>query len=145
MAFKFSLATVLRVRTIVEEREERLLQQILQQLTNTLQQIDQADSDIAKCNAGRHEAVFQNSIGVQVHASYTELAHLKLHRNALEEQLCKLGQLRDVQIKAYNTARRNREMLTDMREEKREIYDADVAGRDQKALDDNYIARMGRA
>jgi flagellar biosynthesis chaperone FliJ len=144
MAFNFSLATVLRVRTIVEEREERLLQQILQQLAATRQEIDEADSAIARCNGYRVSAVFQNSIGVQVHASYGELAQLKLHRNALEEQLRKLDQLRDVQIKAYNTARRNREMLTDMREEKREIYDADVAVRDQKALDDNFIARMGR-
>jgi hypothetical protein len=32
-----------------------------------------------------------------------------------------------------------------MREEKREVYESDLARREQSTLDDNYIARRGRA
>ena len=35
-------------------------------------------------------------------------------------------------------------MLTDMREKKRTAYDSDMSKREQKTLDDNYIARRGR-
>jgi hypothetical protein len=34
--------------------------------------------------------------------------------------------------------------LTDMREKHRHVYNADLSKREQKTLDDNYIARRGR-
>jgi hypothetical protein len=56
----------------------------------------------------------------------------------------KLEQLRQKQLKIYEAARRDREMLTDMRDVKRSAYESDVARTAQKTLDDNYIARRGR-
>jgi flagellar export protein FliJ len=145
MAFKFSLATVLRVRGIVEEREERMLQQIQQEILNTLQAAAKIDSDIAQSNTSRAANLFKASMGTNLHAAYGELTQLKLHRRELESQLNKLNQLKKTQIEVYNAARRNREMLTEMREEKREVYESDLARREQSTLDDNYIARRGRA
>ena len=56
----------------------------------------------------------------------------------------KREEARDRQLIIYEAARRNREMLTDMREKKRAAYDAETNKREQKALDDNYISRRGR-
>jgi len=52
--------------------------------------------------------------------------------------------LRDRQIIVYEGARRSREMLTDMHDEQRSVFDSDTSRREQKTLDDNYIARRGR-
>jgi flagellar FliJ protein len=75
---------------------------------------------------------------------YEEIKELKQNKKNLEEQLEKLEQLRDRQLVIYEKARRDREMLTEMHEEKRSAYESDLARLEQKAVDDNYIARRGR-
>jgi flagellar biosynthesis chaperone FliJ len=70
---------------------------------------------------------------------------LKERRRDLERQIEKLEQARDEQLAVYDAARRDREMLTDMRQKKRTAYDSDLNKREQSTLDDNYIARRGRS
>jgi flagellar export protein FliJ len=144
MAFQFSLATVLRVRGIVEEREESILQKILFDISKIFDDLERTDAQLAESNASRDTDVFTPFIGLQVHASYGQVKELKQRRKDLEGQIQKLEQARDAQLIVYEAARRDREMLTDMREKKRSAFDADVNKREQKALDDNYIARRGR-
>ena len=144
MAFQFSLNTVLRVRGILEEQEERMLQKILFEIAQTIEAMARADEEMVRLDASRHNEVLQQIIGNHVHASYGEMMRLKQMRKDLEERLGKLQQLRDRQLVVYKTARQNREMLTDMREVKRGEYESDASRREQKTLDDNYIARRGR-
>jgi len=75
--------------------------------------------------------------------AYEEIKELKETRIALLAQVEKLEQLRDKQIIVYESARRNREMLTDMRDEKHSAYNSEMARSEQKTLDDNYLARRG--
>jgi flagellar biosynthesis chaperone FliJ len=144
MAFQFPLATVLRVRGIVEEREERLLQGILFEISQTHESLARTEAEIAGSDALRNENVFKKCAGHNLHSAYGEVKELKQSRQALEEQIGKLVLLRDRQIAVYEGARRNREMLTDIRNNQRSIYESDAARREQKTLDDNYIARRGR-
>jgi flagellar FliJ protein len=144
MAFRFPLATVLRVRGIVEEREERLLQQILFEISQNRDALARMDAEIEGSNAARSEALFRSVPGFNVQASYGEVKDLKEARKEIEAQIEKLEQLRDKQIKIYEDARRNREMLTGMHKEQRSAYESDIAKREQAMLDDNYIARRGR-
>ncbi|MDQ2925803.1 MAG: flagellar FliJ family protein [Acidobacteriota bacterium] len=143
MAFQFSLATVLRIRGVVEDREERLLQRIQQELSQTRQALAQADGEIAESNASRRTQLFVPSTGTNVHAAYGGIEQLKFSRQTLETQLAKLEELKEVQLNVYRAARRDREMLADMRDRKRSLYDSDIARREQHALDDNFIARRG--
>jgi flagellar export protein FliJ len=144
MAFQFSLATVLRARGILEEREERMLQKILFEISQTLETLARTDTEIAGSDTARCADVFRPFIGRNLHASYGELKDLRQSRDDLLAKVAKLEDLRDRQRVVYEGARRNREMLTDMREEKRSAYESDVSRREQKILDDNYIARRGR-
>jgi flagellar export protein FliJ len=144
MGFQFSLATVLTVRRIHEEREERMLQQIQFQITQTRQAVAAADSAIRTISDLRVKEILKPLIGIDMHSSYGKVAQLKHDRQQLVESLEKLGQLREIQVKVYDAARQNREMLTDMQEEKRDSYDSDMERREQKVLDDNFIARRGR-
>jgi flagellar export protein FliJ len=144
MAFQFSLDTVLRMRGIVEEREVGVLQKILSDISRVFDDLEHSDAQFAELDASRHAEVFKSCIGHQVHASYGEVNELRQRRKDLEEQIQKLEQARDEQLIVYEEARRNREMLTDMREKKRIAHDSDINKREQRTLDDNYIARRGR-
>jgi len=144
MAFHFPLAAVLRVRAIVEEREERMLQRILFEIAKTLELVARTDGVIAGSDASRRSDVLKPFLGSNFHASYGEVEELKLSRRDLEGKLDKLVQLRDKQLAVYRTARMNREMIADMRDEKRSVYESEMARLEQKAIDDNYISRKGR-
>lgn len=144
MGFQFSLDAVLRVRGIQEEREERLLQQILFEISQTQEALVRNEADIAGYDASRSAEMSSTVLGRNVHLSYGEILQLKEHRKALEAHIEKLQQLRDKQLKIYQLARRNREMLSDMRDDRRVAYDTEIAKAEQKTLDDNYIARRGR-
>jgi flagellar FliJ protein len=144
MGFQFSLATVLRVRGILEEQEERMLQRILFEITQTREALASTDSALAAVDVARSEDVLKPLIGYNIHAAYGQLEELKQNKNNLEEKMAKLEQLREQQVKIYEKARRNREMLTDMRDEKRSAYESDMSRLEQKTLDDVFISRRGR-
>jgi flagellar FliJ protein len=144
MAFEFSLATVLRIRGMIEEREEAILQKILFDISTICDDLERTDALLAESNASRHADVFKPCIGLQVHASYGQVKELKQRRQDLAAQIRKLEQARDGQLTVYQAARRDREMLTDMLEKQRSAHDAGVSRREQKALDDSYNARRGR-
>jgi len=144
MAFQFPLATVLRIRVVLEEKEERMLQQILSEIAQTREAIARTDVEIAESDVSRRSEVFKARVGHNIHAFYGRMNELKQNRKNLEEQLEKLEQLRTMQIAVYETARRNREMLTGMHEEQRSVFEASLARMEQKAIDDNFIARRGR-
>jgi flagellar FliJ protein len=144
MAFKFPLATVLRVRGIIEEREEGILQKILFDISQTFDGLERIEAQIATSDATRLAGFLKPSFGHDLHASYGEMKHLKQCRKELEAQIQKLEQARDVQLLIYEAARRDREMLTDMRQKKRNAYESDMSRSEQKTLDDNYNARRSR-
>jgi flagellar export protein FliJ len=144
MGFQFALATVLRVRGIIEEREEGKLQKILFDISKVFDELESTDAQLAETDVSRQADVLKPFIGFQVHASYGEVKELKERRKDLAAQIQELEQVRDRQLIVYEAAHRDREMLTDMREKKRTAYDTDLSKREQKVLDDNYIARRGR-
>jgi flagellar FliJ protein len=144
MAFQFPLATVLRFRGVLEEREERMLQRILCEISQVQESLARIDAQIAASDASRHANLFKPIAGLDLHASYGEAKELMQIRKDLQGQIEKLEQLRDRQLMVYAAARRDREMLTDMREEKRCEYKSEMARSEQKTIDDNYIARRGR-
>lgn len=143
MAFQFSLATVLRVRSILAEREERMLQKILFEISQRRESMALTNAQIEQSNLSRYADVLKSLTGRQLQVAYEEIKELKETRIALLAQVEKLEQLRDKQIIVYESARRNREMLTDMRDEKHSAYNSEMARSEQKTLDDNYLARRG--
>jgi flagellar export protein FliJ len=144
MAFHFSLATVLRVRTIIEEREEGILQKILFDISKVFDDLERIDERIEEADNARHAEALKPCIGLDVHTRYGEVKDLKQRRKDFEDKIQKLEEARDKQLAIYEAARRNREMVTDMREKKRTAHDAEMTKREQKTLDDNYISRRGR-
>jgi flagellar export protein FliJ len=145
MSFQFSLDTVLQVRGILEEQEERMLQKILQEIAQTREALAQIEAGIAESDAALCNGFFKPVIGHKIHAAYGEMQELKQNRQEHQEKIRNLEELRDRQLIVYAKARQNREVLADICEEKRKEYESDMAHVEQKVMDDVFISRRVRS
>jgi flagellar FliJ protein len=144
MKFQFTLATVLRVREIAEEREERLLTQILGQIAKTRQELHDLQAQVALLLERSERDLKSSMAAAQLHITYAQMRALELMQKDVIEQLGKLESLRDHQMNIYRAARRNREVLTELREDQKERFAYEAMRREQSLMDDNFAARSMR-
>ncbi len=144
MAFKFSLATVLRVRESIERREERALQAIQMEMARIVRQIEELNAAIARAQSERNEALRQTMPAAHLQAmlaqTQAEMATVKALRGTLQG----LEERRLKQLKVYQAAHRDHETMIGMRNEQRDAYLQEQARMEQKYLDDIFIARRQR-
>ena len=141
MAFKFSLATLLKMREITEQREERLLGQIQSQIVQARQSL----VDLAAEREGlfqRREAALEQSISaVDLLNSYEQVRRVERLEITGRDQLTKLITLRDQQMKIYQGAHRKTEVLAEMRGDQKELFYKELTKKEQSAMDDNFSSR----
>jgi flagellar FliJ protein len=144
MAFRFSLAAVLRLREIHEEREERLLTQALAQVTEAREALAALGEALAAAIQNR-EVALSLSMGVaELHAAYGLERLLRERRAAASVRLGETERQRDAQILCYQKAHREREVLATMETRQKESYRVTRARREQTAIDDIFMARRSR-
>jgi flagellar FliJ protein len=144
MPFRFTLATVLRYKESLEQQEERALKEIQLKMAQVAHQIEELSAAIENAATARERA-----LGSAIPASHLQLLTSgtqsnKDKRNALISNLQRLEERRDEQLKKYEIAHRNREMLTDMFDKQQNIYEQAQVQAQQKRLDDLFIARRQR-
>jgi flagellar FliJ protein len=144
MAFRFPLAAVLRVRESIEKREERALQSIQLELARTLHHIEELSVAIGGAHRSREKALQQTISGGHLHSLLWEEQAAEQQLKSLLGQLQVLEQEREKQMKVYQAAHRDREMLTDMLKKQKDIYDQERLRDEQKRLDDIFMARRHR-
>ena len=144
MAFRFSLETVLRVRRLAEEREERLLSGILRQMAECRQSLADLATRQTNLRLRRERAL-------EAKTSAAELLFLNAEGRVLEglkesgtQHLADLEKLRAQQLKIYEAAHANQRLLATMREEHLERFRAEQARAEQRQMDDRFsTARHG--
>ena len=141
MSFQFSLESVLQVRGIREEQEERMLQKILHETVRARETLVQIEARITELDAARHGNCFKSSVGHTIHAAYGELKELEQNKKDFQDKITKLEELRDKQLIVYSEARQNREVLSAMCEKKHKAYELNMTHIELKALDDIFISR----
>ena len=144
MGFRFPLATVLRVRAIQEEREERVLAQIVAEIAQTIRLHAEVEAAIAQAGASRRTQVASLSSGAALHRHYGELASLRQTQADLQVHREKLEVLREKQLTIYTRAHQSREMLSSLDEAQRAEHSLEITKREQKMLDDVFGARQRR-
>ena len=144
MAFKFSLATVLRLREIAEDREERLLMQIRHQMAQSHQELAALDARCITVIAQRESELTSQIPATELQDSYLQIAVLEERKKVVREHLTKLEMLRVQQMKVYETAHRDLEVIEQIREEKLELFQREQVRREQHDMDDNFAARRAR-
>ena len=141
MAFRFPLATVMRLREIAEIREERLLGQILNQMAQCRRTL--ADLEIRQKHLleQREGALQAKTSAAELHISHRQVRAVEGQQKTARAQLSSLELLRCEQVKIYEKAHRNHELLSTMREQQREIFDREQTRQEQSVMDDTFSSR----
>jgi flagellar export protein FliJ len=141
MAFRFSLQTVLRLRQIAEQREERVMEDILRKMAQQRQHL----SDLAKL---KHSLVAQCEIMLRRKTSAAAMTLLQgqiqtLKDSEIEEghQLDRLEGERQVQLKVYEAAHRDLELLSRIREQQVDHFKRLETRKEQMQMDDVFSSR----
>lgn len=141
MAFQFPLATLLRLREIAEQREERLLGQIQSQIAQHQQTLLDLAAQRRSCIAHREQMFQQGTPSAEIVGFYDRIRKIEELEQKGREQLAKLEGLRIQQMKAYEAAHGKKELLAGLREEQLEAYRSTQTRREQSVMDDNFSSR----
>jgi flagellar export protein FliJ len=145
MPFRFTLAAVLLVRESAEKREDQALQKIQFEMARALRELEELSAQIANEHTAREQAMQRPIPAVQLHSFLTQAHQMAEKKKALLARIEILKQERDLQMKAYQAAHRDRETLTGMFNDQRDAYEQERARRQQKQLDDIFMARRHRS
>ena len=141
MSFRFSLATLLRLREISEEREERALGRLLSEMAHAAQNLGELGTQRAEVARVRVRSMSAAISAAEIHISYQRVAFLEKREAEVKEELSKLELLRQEQLRKYEAAHRDREVLSGMREEQVDQYRREQLRREQNIMDDNFSSR----
>jgi flagellar export protein FliJ len=145
MPFRFSLASVLRLRESIEKREEVALKTVQLEVLRVRRRIDELTDEMTKAWEERERALQKPIQATHLQALQAEINTAEEARQILIETMHTLRQQRDAQMKNYKTARSERQMLTNLSAQKKSAYEQDQARRQQKSLDDIVAARWQRS
>jgi flagellar FliJ protein len=144
MAFRFTLASVLRVRESIERREERALRKIQLEMARVSRQIDQVNAAIAQSQNARNQVLQQPTPAGHLQTMLLEAQRAVEKRNALLQTLQTLEQQRNKQMQVYQAAHRDHETLINLADEQRAAHELVESRAQQKYLDDIFMARHHR-
>lgn len=141
MAFRFSLAAVLKYREALELREFVALEKVQQEIARLELQILDAEQDrYAKEQSRRHELTRGMRSRHLQDAIDQELA-VERYRDELVKQKTELALKRQELFKAYEESRRKREILEKLRDRKQAEYTREQAKAEQATIDDLFLSR----
>jgi flagellar FliJ protein len=144
MAFRFPLATVLRVRESLEKREERALQRIQLEMARVARRMEDLTEAMTQAYGARNQALQQAIPAGQLHTMLWEAQAAVEAKNALRITLQGLEEQRLKQMKVYLAAHREHETMINLFNEQRNAYEVEQTRAQQKYLDDIFIARRQR-
>jgi len=145
VAFRFPLASVLRLRKTIERRAEVSLKSAQLEVARARRRIDELTGEMAKPWQDREKA-----LGASTPANRLQLMQVEINaaieaRRILFETLQTLKLQRDAQMKAYQTAHRGRQVLTDLETQYRDLYEQEELRRQQKQVDEIFASRWLRS
>lgn len=145
MAFRFSLATVLRVRESIEKREELALQQIQFEIASVRRRIENLNTEITNRHNARNKKMQQPVHAHHIQAILGEVNAAIEKRLTLVDSLQTLEFERDKRTKAYQTAHADRQMLTDILTQQQNAHEREQVRSQQKSIDEIFASRSQRS
>jgi flagellar export protein FliJ len=144
VAFRFTLASVLRVRESIERREELALQKAEHEIVRVQRRIDQLVEELEKAAAARAKALEQPTPAYRLGHLQSEINAALETKQSLLDHLATLEQQRDWQRKRFQEAHKGRKMLTEMRDQQQDAFEQEETRAQQKQLDDIFVSRRQR-
>jgi flagellar export protein FliJ len=141
MAFRFSLEPVFRLRTSYERLEKLRLLAMAAMIVRVREEIVAAARDDAAARTLRQEMLARGAVAAELQMGvYAEKASARRNRE-LAERLATLERHHARQRHVYQAARRKREVMQNLREQKLREYRREQDRRVQQVLDELYLLR----
>ena len=145
MAFVFSLAAVLALRHQREQQAERALTALLHELAAGRDTVQRIEDELRRLHADHAQTRPQSQQAVSLHERYARIYVLEQGRAEMLTRLADLDAQRAAQQQLYLDAHRDRELLDDLKTRQRAGFALDANRRDQKRMDDLFLARRLRS
>ncbi|HEY6467783.1 MAG TPA: hypothetical protein VIY69_17410 [Candidatus Acidoferrales bacterium] len=141
MAFRFSLEPVLRLRRSYERVERLRLLAIAALLVRVRQEITAAAREEAAARYARKEMLSRGAQAVEIQLGVSvEKARVRRNRELFERAMT-LERQHVKQNRAYQDARRKREILENLRAQKLREHHRERDRKTQQSLDELYLLR----
>ena len=144
MPFQFPLATVLRYRESIEQREHFALEKLQTEIAGVTGRILQTEEECAKAAQNREATLAQGIRAVELKFEYEYHRALEEQLDALRSLLRELKTKWNHQLVCYQVAQRNRKTLEKLRDNQLETYSRERAKREQATIDDIFLSRRRR-
>jgi len=145
MAFRFSLAAVLKYREALEQRELAALERVQSEIALLEVQIHTAEGDLCRLEQHRDEELHRGMPSVHLQDAIAQehaLNHLKKElTDKQEEQKARRQEI----LKAYEEAHQKRQLLDKLRARRFDQYSREQAKAEQAAIDDLFLSRWNRS
>lgn len=144
MAYRFPLESVLRLRESIEKREELLLQKAQYEVAKVQQRINDVNEELEEADRKRGEALLGSVEAFRLQAMQEDIRAAKETKQTLIATIALRKDERDRRMKFYQAAHSGRRMLSDLRDQQRNVWEQEQARIEQRRLDDIYAARLQR-
>jgi flagellar export protein FliJ len=144
MAFRFSLAAVLKYRENLEQREYLALGRVHQEIAQVEAQLSRCEEWLSEITNSRATETARGIASVHLQAAYERERGLETQRDELQVKRQELNMKRLQCLKAYELARQKREILEELRNQQLNAYVLDQSRRDQRRVDDMFLSRLKR-
>ena len=141
MAFRFSLATLLRFRQSLERQAEILLQEANQQAAGLQRALEETDQAIAGVSAADAQALQTGVSAAQLQFDLLRRKVLLHRRKELEEELARAKKAQLQRLQEFHSARQQREVVETLRQHQLQCYREEEGRREQRRLDDLFLLR----
>lgn len=141
MSFRFSLQPVLRVRLSFEKRERQRLAMMASALAQKRQQLDETFHTRQAIFKRLESELIQGISGAELHLENVALNQMAERQKMLQSQIERLEQQMERQQEVYSRARRDREIMENLRDQQFSIYQLEALRREQQSIDDLFNLR----
>jgi flagellar protein FliJ len=145
MAFRFALAAVLQYREALEQREYLALEKIQLEIAQAERRVQKLEESWSAAAKRREEELGRGTRSIHLQAAYNQELFFQKQRDDLLLKLQDLQAKRQQAMKAYELARQKREVLQELRTRAFDAYRHEQAKREQRTLDDLFLARHRRS
>jgi flagellar FliJ protein len=144
MAFRFSLAAVLKYRENLEQREYLALGRVHQEIAQVEAQLRRCEEWLSEITNLRTTETARGIASVHLQDAYEREHGLEIQRDELQVKRQELNMKRLQCLKAYELARQKREILEELRNQQLNTYVLDQSRREQRKVDDMFLSRLKR-
>jgi len=145
MGFKFSLAAVLRLKQSIEKQEELALQKVLVEISQVQHRMEALTADILHARQLLEQAMREMLPAVLVESMTNRIEGAMDRKQELSHALAELSRQREIQLRKYQAARNNCQMLHDMHARQQDAHAREREHAEQKFLDEIFAARAQRS